>query len=199
MTLSIVALSVAYATLGVLLLVIALRTTLAWWLKAGLVVITCAFFVVAFDQTRDLLGWPATRAMPARFQLLWARVVEPSRAYNEPGAIYMWAEELDENNVPSGLPRAYKVRYTRPLADKVDKARGEIVMGNAQEGSASEIEAFEQDMNADAQAKTETAPPSGDAPREGGQPVDPEFLVNAPQHLEFAPLSAPLLPVKTGR
>ncbi len=199
MTLSIVALSVAYATLGVLLLVIALRTTLAWWLKAGLVVITCAFFVVAFDQTRDLLGWPSTRAMPARFQLLWARVVEPSRAYNEPGAIYMWAEELDENNVPSGLPRAYKVRYTRPLADKVDKARGEIVMGNAQEGSASEIEAFEQDMNADAQAKTETAPPAGDAPREGGQPVDPEFLVNAPQHLEFAPLSAPLLPVKTGR
>jgi hypothetical protein len=198
-TLSIVALSVAHATLGVLLLVIALRTTLAWWLKAGLVIVTCAFFVVAFDQTRDLLGWPATRAMPARFQLLWARVVEPSRAYNEPGAIYMWVEELDENNVPSGLPRAFKVRYTRPLADKVDKARGEIVTGTPQEGSAEDMEASELDANAGNQARLETQPPTGEPPREGGQPVDPEFLVNAPQHLEFAPLPAPLLPVKTGR
>lgn len=198
MTLTIVALSAAYTILGAILLLMAIRARLAWWIKAATIVVTSAFFVISFDQMRGLLGWPAVRPLPDRFQLLWTRVVEPSRAYNEAGAIYMWVEELDENNVPSGVPRAYKIRYSAPLAEKVEKARAEIVSGKAQEGMASEIENDGQDAPASPSATPDAAPPNGEQSREGSQQVDPEFLQNAPRHLDFAPLPAPLLPVKQG-
>jgi len=35
---------------------------------------------------------------------------------------YFWVEELDTNNVPSGVPRAYGLPYSRPLADNTSKA-----------------------------------------------------------------------------
>jgi hypothetical protein len=198
MTLTIVALSTAYAVLAFLLAIIALRTPFPWWSKALAIVVVTGFSVEAFEQTRDMLGWPATRQLPSRFQLLWTRVVEPSRAYNEAGAIYLWVEEIDENNVPSGVPRSYKIRYTEPLAEKAEKARSEIVAGKAQEGTASDLETEGEDAPPGGQTVNEAALPTGDTTREGSQPVDPEFLANAPQHLDFAPMPAPLLPAKPG-
>lgn len=198
MTLTVVALSVAYAVVAFLALLVALRTPYRWPLKAGMIVVVTAFSITAFERTRDLLGWPAARALPPRFQLLWTRVVEPARAYNEPGAIYLWVEEVDDNNVPSGVPRSYKLKYTEPLAEKTEKARSEIMSGNPQEGTASDLDDSGTDTPASGQTPPEGAPPEGEPSREGATPVDPEFLVNAPQHLEFAPMSAPLLPAKQG-
>ena len=37
---------------------------------------------------------------------LWTRVVEPNPSQQFAGAIYLWVEELDERNIPSGEPRA---------------------------------------------------------------------------------------------
>ncbi len=198
MTFTIAALSIAYAVLAFLLLLMSLRTPYRWWIKACVIIVTTGFSIIAFEQTRDMLGWPAARPLPGRFQLLWTRVVEPSRAYNEPGAIYLWVEELDANNVPSGVPRSYKIRYTEPLAEKAEKARSEIVAGKAQEGTAKDIETDDDDAPPGGQTTNETAPPTGEVSREGSQPVDPEFLANAPQHFDFAPMPAPLLPVKPG-
>ena len=42
-------------------------------------------------------------------------------------------EELDDNNVPSGTPRSYRLRYTPPLAERSLKARDEIMAGHPQE------------------------------------------------------------------
>jgi hypothetical protein len=196
-TTTIVALSLAYATLGALLLVMALRTSFAWGIKAAAIVTTSVFFIVSFEQTRDLLGWASEAPLPAHFQLLWTRVIEPNRAYNEPGAIYLWVEELDENNVPSGAPRSHRIRYTEPLAQKVEKARSEIMAGKPQAGAASDMMATE--TTADAGSATANAtPPSGEASRDSGSPIDPAFLANAPGSLDFAPLPPPMLPAKSG-
>ena len=56
--------------------------------------------------------------LPARFQLLWVRVVEPDAKIGDRGAIYLWIEEVDEHNVPDGVPRSYRLPYSRPLADR---------------------------------------------------------------------------------
>ena len=98
--------------------------------------VTSAFFIEVFFATKGLLGWPGTGQLPPRFQLLWTRVVEPDPKVSDPGAIYLWVEEVDENNVPSGTPRSYRLPYTPPLADRSLKARDEIMAGNPQEGTA---------------------------------------------------------------
>src|SRR5260370_7204946 len=117
-----------------------LSSRFGWWIKGVVIVITSAFFIESFFATKSLLGWPGTGQLPHRFQLLWTRVVEPDPKVADPGAIYLWVEELDENNVPSGTPRSYKLKYSPPLADRSNKAKDEIMAGNPQEGTATAIE-----------------------------------------------------------
>src|SRR6516164_709413 len=136
----VLAISIAYVVMAVLLLCMGLTSRFAWWIKGVVIVVTSAFFIESFFATKSLLGWPGTGQLPHRFQLLWTRVVEPDPKLGDPGAIYLWVEELDENNVPSGTPRSFKVRYSAPLADQSTRARGEIMAGNPQEGTAEEVE-----------------------------------------------------------
>ena len=77
MTSTVLAIAAAYVVVGVLLLTLGLASRVTWWVKAAAIVVTSAFFVEAFFATKSLLGWPRTGALPARFQLLWVRVVEP--------------------------------------------------------------------------------------------------------------------------
>src|SRR5271154_1387353 len=149
MTGIVLAISAAYVVIGVLLLNMGLASRYAGWVKALVIVVTCGFFIEVFFATKSLLGWPGTGQLPPRFQLLWTRVVEPDPKAHDPGAIYLWVEELDENNVPSGTPRSYRIRYTPPLAERSLKARDEIMAGNPQEGTANDME------GGDAKNKTE--------------------------------------------
>ena len=197
MTSSIIALAMAYTTLGVVLLFMGLRSDLRWWIKGVAIVITSAFFVVAFYKTRSLLGWPGTESLPPRFQLLWVRVLEPNRAFQEPGAIFMWVEELDENNVPSGTPRSYKLKYSAPLADKAEKAKEQIIAGNQQQGAADDMAADEaRETNNPQQSSAQPPPADAERAEQGVANLDPEFMQQQPQRVEFAPLQGPLLPVK---
>src|SRR5438876_167769 len=117
MTSTVLAISAAYVVIGMLLLIVALTAPLRWWVKAVAIVVTSAFFVEAFYATNGLLGWPRTGALPAKFQLLWVRLVEPDAKTGDRGAIYLWIEEVDDNNVPNGVPRSYRLPYSRGLAD----------------------------------------------------------------------------------
>ena len=190
MTLTVVTISLGYVALGALLLCLGLETRLAWWIKAAAIVVTSTFFVVVFFATNGLLGWPARGPLPARFQLLWTRVVEPDPKISDPGAIYLWVEELDENNVPSGTPRSFKLVYTQPLADRSNKAKDEIMSGNPQEGTASDLEGDE--------AKTEAKLDQMNGPNHpeaGLSNIDIELLRQA-EAVEFRPLSGVPLPPK---
>ena len=148
MTSTVLAISAAYVVLGVLLLTLGLSSRLAWWVKAAAIVVTSVFFVEVFFATKDLLGWPRTGQLPARFQLLWVRLVEPDLKNSNPGAIYLWIEEVDENNVPDGVPRSYRLPYSRPLADRAAKAREEIMSGKPQQGLAEDLTGTENQEDA---------------------------------------------------
>jgi hypothetical protein len=203
---TVLAISAAYVVMGVLLLVFGLTSRLVWWSKAVAIVVMSGFFIAAFFATKSLLGWPGIGALPAKFQLLWARVVEPDPKLGDPGAIYFWIEEVDDNNVPSGLPRSYKMPYTRTLADRSVKARDEIMSGNAQEGIAAD---FETDMPGDSNrdgdisdsnkrnAKVETAEPvQGQRNDYGGLKIEFDQALSQAQRVEFRAMPPPALPPK---
>jgi len=193
MTATVLAISIAYVVMGLLLLGIGLTSRLVWWVKAAAIVVTSVFFVEAFYATKGLLGWPGSERLPSRFQLLWVRAVEPDAKVGDPGAIYLWVEELDENNVSSGVPRAYRLPYSRPLADRASKARDEIVKGNPQQGSAEDLPeaAAQQDLKVDARR-------AGQRPQEAGVVVDAEQarLLDQAQRVEFGAMPLPTLPPK---
>lgn len=204
MTSTVFAISVAYVAMAVLLLTMGLTSRYSWKLKALAIVVTSTFFIEAFFATRGLLSWPAVGSLPPKFQLLWARIVEPDPKAGDTGAIYFWIEELDDNNVPSGLPRSYRLPYSQPLADRSLKAREQIMLGNAQEGSAS-------DLGDKKDGPVEQATP-GKKPNEKpeqtvGQRSDriepgsinfemSEFLRKM-QRVEFRPMGTPRLPPKS--
>src|SRR5204863_3809783 len=139
MTGTLLAISAAYVVLAVVVLSMGLTSRFAWWVKAIAIVVSSGFFVEAFYASKGLLGWPGTDALPAKFQLLWSRVVEPDPKLGSRGAIYLWVEEVDENNVPSGLPRAVRLPYSVKLAERSLKARDEIMAGNPQEGTSEDM------------------------------------------------------------
>jgi hypothetical protein len=191
MTPTVLAISAAYVVLGVLLLAIGLASRFAWWVKAVAIVVTSAFFVEAFFATKSLLGWPRDGQLPPRFQLLWVRVVEPDRKSSNPGAIYLWVEEVDENNIPDGVPRSYRLPYSRPLADRSSKARDEIISGKPQQGSAEEITGGDNKEDASSDQPGSRVEP-------GTTVVDLEQfrLLQQVQRVQFSPMPGPTLPPK---
>jgi hypothetical protein len=191
MTSTVLAISAAYVVLGVLLLTLGLGSRFAWWIKAAAIVVTSVFFVEMFFATKDLLGWPRNGQLPARFQLLWVRVIEPDLKSSNPGAIYLWIEEVDENNVPDGVPRSYRVPFSRPLADRAAKARDEIMSGKPQQGLAQDLDSTEGQPDANLVQ-------SGSRPEQGLTTVDlDQFkLLQNVQRVEFSPMPAPTLPPK---
>jgi hypothetical protein len=135
----VIGLGAAYVVVAVLLLSLNLTSQWRWWIKASAIVITTTFFGISVQAINGLTGWPTTQKPPARFNLLWTMVVEPDKKTNNPGWIYLWAEGLDANNVPSSRPRSYQLPYSDALARKITQAqekreRGVDVMGRIDDG-----------------------------------------------------------------
>jgi hypothetical protein len=194
MTATLLAISAAYVLLSVLLLWAGLASPLRWWVKAGAIVVTSLFFVEAFFATKSLLGWPSTGRLPGKFQLLWTRVVEPDPKVHDLGSIFLWVEEVDENNVPVGTPRSYRLPYTKPMADKSLKARDEIMSGNPQEGTAEDMDESDTPPTSMANLPENPNPQTPNANN-----IDLSKLGATPEHMQnvvFNTLPRPLLPAK---
>ncbi len=131
---------VGYVVIAVLLLSLNLTSRWRWWIKGGTIAITGAFFVVSFFSITSMLGFPSGAGVPDRFTLISTLIVEPNNFTGAPGAIYLWLEELDENNVPSLTPRAYHLPYIDELADAVEEAQAMLDAGEEVEGAVEEAE-----------------------------------------------------------
>jgi hypothetical protein len=151
MTLGFVGVLAAYVILAVLLLSLNIAPRWAWWVKGTAIIVTSAFFVISYYSMIDLMGWPVKARMPEKFQLLWAKVNEPDKLLNTPGAIYMWVEALDKDNIPTGLPRAYRLPYTQPLETGIENALDMIAAGQEVGGTANMMDEEEQRRGQDEQ------------------------------------------------
>ena len=159
-------------------------------------VVTSAFYIVSFVGVRGLLGWASVDRLPANFKLLQARIVEPHSLEGDPGSIYLWVEALDEGNRPSGVPRAYRIPYSDRLAEKTDRAAGEIAAGRPQGGRAAD---FGDGGGSVLQAAREYITPSMILDTSGGDPSTGGGLLVAPRpgdEVSFTPLLPPRMPLK---
>ena len=188
---SVLLLSLAYVLLSVLLLVVVTHLAIPRLAKIAAIVAFSIFYVVVFFATQGLLGWSAPVAVPARFQVLWTRVIEPNPARQEPGAIHLWLEELDEANLPSGVPRAYLLPYSVEVARRVSAAQEEIQKGRPQGGRAQYLGNPSNQAKVGGRVNT-SAPPGGDP--SGGGLLDPAFLGGQSRSVELVPLPKPILP-----
>jgi hypothetical protein len=193
----VVLLTIAYAALGALLLVILKRLPIERSMKAAAIGAMSVFNIGVFFWSQGLLGWSAATAVPDRFKLLWARVVEPNPQRGSAGAIHLWVEALDAHNIPSGEPRAFVVPYSASLAAKTTAAQAEIKKGNAQGGRA---HTFAPNVGAagvdgvNIRTITQGATPGGDP--SGGGVFDPAALGGQSKSIDLVALPKPLLPPK---
>jgi hypothetical protein len=190
-------LTIAYALLGTLLLGILSQLEIPRSAKVAAIVAMGAFNIAVFFWSQGLLGWSAASAVPDRFQLLWARVVEPDPSRNLDGSIHLWVEALDEHNIPSGEPRAYVLPYSASLASKAAMAQTEIKKGNAQGGTGHSfdrnfVSAAPEGVNV--RNVSQGAAPGGDP--SGGGVLDPSALGGQSKTVDLIPLPKPLLPPK---
>ena len=191
----ILTLSISYALLAALLLVVLVYARLPWSLKAVAVVVTSAFYIVSFVGVRGLLGWASIDRLPVSFKLLQARIVEPHSLEGDPGSIYLWVEALDGDNRPSGIPRAYRIPYSDRLAEKTDKAVREIAAGHPQGGRAADFGTGEGGLLKPAR---EYIRPNVVMETSGGDPSTGGFA-GAPRAgdvVSFTPLLPPKMPPK---
>lgn len=191
----IVTLSVSYALIGALLLLVLVYGRLPWPAKAAAVIVTSAFYVVSFVGSRSLLGWASVDRLPASFKLLQTRIVDPHTVEGDPGSVYLWVEALDDDNRPSGVPRAYRLPYTDALADKTQHASDQIAAGHPQGGRAADFGTGEGGI---IDAAREYILPKSIVQTAGGDPSTGEF--KAGQHagdgVSFTPLLPPRMPPK---
>jgi hypothetical protein len=194
----VIALTIAYALIGALLLVVLVYARLNWPAKAIAVVVTSAFYIVSFIGARGLLGWATTERLPASFKLLQARIVDPHTVEGDPGSVYLWVEELDEDNRPSGVPRAYRLPYSDVLAERTHEAERQMATGHAQGGRAAD---FGNGEGGVIQSVREYILPKVIINTSGGDPSTGEFkaAAQAGDGVSFTPLLPPRMPPKDGQ
>jgi hypothetical protein len=198
MTSHVLALTAAYVVLAVVLAGIGLTARWRWQVKAAAILVLACCYGVVFYQSRALLGWPAVVALPQRFQLLWVRIVEPSKAANDPGAIFLWLEDIDVNNIASGEPRAYRLPYSQDMANASIKARARIEHAEAVMGTAIDMLATAEggDRPELSEAEQDRIDQGVRAMAGRGAQIDVGAAQGTPQHIDFVPLPPPVLPSK---
>jgi hypothetical protein len=194
----ILALAMAYALIGALLLTLLIYARLPWPAKAAAILVTSCFYLVSFFGARGLLGWSSRDPLPPRFKLLHARIVEPHSVEGEPGAIHLWVEALGDDNRPSGVPRAYRLPYDAKLAEKTEQAIAASAEGKPQGGRTADFGTGEGGV---AEQATRLVTPStitttGGGDPSTGSPLDPSFNHGENQSISFGPLAPPLMPKK---
>ena len=194
----VVALGLGYALLGVVLLAILVFARFDWRLKAGLVILVNGFYFVDFREARALLGWASPDPLPPHFRLLGARIVEPHSLAGDAGAIFLWVEEVDVDNFPSGDPRLFRLPYNVKLAERTEAAVQASAQGLPQGGRTADFGAGNggaaEPVSREVTPSSVTVTSGGD-PMSGG-PTDPQISREEAHGVVFSPLPPPRLPAK---
>ena len=179
----------AYVVIAVLLLSLNLTSRWRWGIKAVAIVVTAVFFIEAYVFTYRLLGWPTNTELPGHFQVLWAKVEEPEKFTGADGAIYLWLDELDEYNIPLGVPRAHELPYSDRLAEAVLEVTEKIQEGLEVSGTAEILDNQKSPSKEELEEITQRDDPTGSR-------YDVDVFPDDHQVIEFDDMPAPVLPDK---
>ena len=131
----IIGLAASFLVIVALILWLIILSKGKFWIMKSIVITTATLFsIVVLLSLKDFIGWPSKSTLPQQFQLHWAIIDEPSKIKNTKGSIYMWVTALDKENQSEGLPRAYKIDYTRKNHEEIMKGLISLGDGIQQKG-----------------------------------------------------------------
>lgn len=188
-TSTLILLSASYVAVAALLLSLNLASSWRWPIKMAGIVLVSALYVGSYIGAKDLVGWPSKTALPDYFRLHWAVVSEPDKYSGDEGRILVWAEALDDNDLPLSVPRAHQLPYDDELAQRIERALGLVSEGQQISGTLnSESDGEEaEDQDAESPANESGADGQGDG---GFQVIGP------PPDLHFEQIRPPPQPAK---
>jgi len=120
---------VAFILLTILILWVIIGIKGKWWLKSCLISLTLYFSIGLWVSINGLLGWPTTDGPPQKFEVHWVLVEEPNKKTGDPGAIYMWASDINASEQsfspfgskkPLDKPRLYQLPYSRSMHEQTE-------------------------------------------------------------------------------
>lgn len=190
MTQTIITLTVGYALVAVLVALVVLQARFHWLIKGGLTLALAALLFLTYHGIGKLRGLPSDTNPPDRFRLYWAQIEEPDKLTGDPGAIFLWLGELDEDYYPVGQPRAHRLPYSDELAALVLEAQAKVAKGEDIAGEVSEDEAEEDPAETLAEKAMEEAEQSNSS-RIGTRVMSFDF-----GNLRFDTTPAPVTPEK---
>jgi len=152
LTTSILSLALAYVFLLFLVLLAVLKSEVGTGLKLLLAAMCLGFYLWHYNLLQAYLGWPADDGLPGHFELVSTFTVEPDLKTDDPGGIYLWIRDLDNNQL---VPRSFRLPYYKQLHQQVDSTmnkqrQGERFVGSPVAGGAGnririEFEAVQRD------------------------------------------------------
>lgn len=142
---SILAIALAYAFLLFVILLAVFKSELGTPSKLTLAALCAGFYLWHYDALQNYLGWPASNALPQKFEMIGGLIVEPDLKRDDPGAIYIWVRDLDGQQM---VPRAYRLPYQKQLHQKIDdtlnkQRKGERHVGAPVSGGGGKITSIE--------------------------------------------------------
>ena len=181
MTLGIAQLIAIFVVLAAVLALLNLFSSLSWFRKASLVVLTSVSYLVLYFAFPPLLGWPSDDPLPKRFNLVALYAQEPDRITGAKGNIYFWT--IDKS-AGTQLPRAYRIDFEPELHARVRDVRAKLNKNVPQVGETVAVD--DADM-------TRTGTPNEDRMGTKSHKNTVKFFDAAPQ----APPSKTDMPVST--
>ena len=127
-----------------------------WWAKGTMIALSLWFGLTLFYTVHNFMGWPTLEQInKERSQILYFQIREPSKKYDDVGAIYLWVRILRSNEEPEAktfqelmnpmtwfmytdkrAPRAYKLPYTKETHKQLE----ELTKKKQEKGSEGYIE-----------------------------------------------------------
>lgn len=147
-----------------LLLLVVLDSRVRLWIKVAAIVCVTVAVGASYPLLLTQLGWPVEAPLPPRFQLMSTYIQEPNKSAGLPGAIYLWAAEIDDTNQQTSPPRSYRTPLTEATADMTAEAQDTLDAGTEVIGEIAETppSAAAQSEQAEADAAERTEPMDGD-------------------------------------
>jgi hypothetical protein len=100
------------------------------WLTVALLGALPLFYIGQYQVLQATRGWPSEQALPASFELVAFRVIEPDARRGLSGEILLWASDTS-----SRIPRAYRLGYSRQLHETLADAGQRLDQGRIQIGT----------------------------------------------------------------
>ena len=127
-----------------------------WWIKGTMIALSLWFGLTLFYTVHNFMGWPTLEQInKERSQILHFQIREPSKKYDDVGAIYLWVRILRSEEEPEAktfqelmnpmtwflytdkrAPRAYKLPYTKETHKQLE----ELTKKKQKKGSEGYIE-----------------------------------------------------------